>query len=101
MKRIKKDFFNKIKNSSSSYIIAEIGVNHNGDINLAKKLISQAKTLGADAVKFQSFSASALADTKTPKVNAINEARIECTIFIFFTLLIRTSINPCFFYRLF
>lgn len=68
MKRIKKDFFNKIKNSSSSYIIAEIGVNHNGDINLAKKLISQAKTLGADAVKFQSFSASALADTKTPKV---------------------------------
>lgn len=35
------------------YIIAEIGVNHNGDINLAKKLIDIAVESGADAVKFQ------------------------------------------------
>lgn len=35
------------------YIIAEIGVNHNGDINLAKKLIDIAIESGADAVKFQ------------------------------------------------
>ena len=37
------------------YIIAEIGLNHNGNINLAKRMISAAKLAGADAVKFQSF----------------------------------------------
>ncbi len=37
------------------FIIAEAGVNHNGDINLAKKLIDVAKEAGADAVKFQTF----------------------------------------------
>ena len=36
-------------------VIAEIGVNHNGDILLAKKLIDIAVGAGADAVKFQSF----------------------------------------------
>lgn len=35
------------------FIIAEIGINHNGDINIAKKLILGAKNAGADAVKFQ------------------------------------------------
>ena len=36
-----------------TFIVAEIGINHNGDINLAKKLIEGAKKAGADAVKFQ------------------------------------------------
>ena len=35
------------------FIIAEIGINHNGDIDLAKKMISEAKKAGVDAVKFQ------------------------------------------------
>jgi N-acetylneuraminate synthase len=35
------------------FIIAEIGINHNGDINLAKKIIEKSKMCGADAVKFQ------------------------------------------------
>jgi N-acetylneuraminate synthase len=35
------------------FIIAEIGINHNGDINLAKKMITSAIKCGADAVKFQ------------------------------------------------
>ncbi|MBY6930058.1 N-acetylneuraminate synthase [Clostridium botulinum] len=39
------------------FIIAEAGVNHNGDINLAKKLVDMAKECGADAVKFQTFKA--------------------------------------------
>lgn len=39
------------------FIIAEIGVNHNGDIDIAKKLIDVAKNAGVDAVKFQSYSA--------------------------------------------
>lgn len=36
-----------------TYIIAEIGINHNGDLNLAKDLILMAKSSGCDAVKFQ------------------------------------------------
>jgi len=36
-----------------SFLIAEIGINHNGDINIAKKLIDDAKIVGFDAVKFQ------------------------------------------------
>ena len=39
------------------YIIAEVGVNHNGNIELAKRLIDVAKNAGADAVKFQTFKA--------------------------------------------
>src|SRR5215467_9153794 len=35
------------------YVIAEIGINHNGDIEIAKKLISVAVGAGCDAVKFQ------------------------------------------------
>ena len=35
------------------YVIAEIGINHNGSMELAKKLIEQSKQSGADAVKFQ------------------------------------------------
>ena len=43
----------KLTNNSPSYIIAEIGINHNGDINIAKELIKVAKEAGCDAVKFQ------------------------------------------------
>ncbi|WP_202865588.1 N-acetylneuraminate synthase family protein [Pigmentiphaga sp. H8] len=38
-----------------TYIIAEIGVNHNGSVDLAHRLIDAAKEVGADAVKFQTF----------------------------------------------
>ena len=37
----------------SIYIIAEIGINHNGDLNIAKELIDIAKVAGCDVVKFQ------------------------------------------------
>ena len=46
----------EICNFSKPYIIAELGSNHNGDMDLAKKLIIQAKEAGADCVKFQSWS---------------------------------------------
>ena len=49
------DCFNKNFNLGSSkvFISAEIGINHNGDINIAKKLIDTSKEIGVDAVKFQ------------------------------------------------
>ena len=37
------------------YVVAEIGINHNGDMDLAKAAIDAAKAAGADAVKFQSY----------------------------------------------
>lgn len=49
------------------FIIAEVGVNHNGDINMARKLIDVAVEAGADAVKFQTFSADRLASANAPK----------------------------------
>ena len=42
------------------FIIAEAGVNHNGDMELARRLIDAAADAGADAVKFQTFRADAL-----------------------------------------
>lgn len=41
----------------SVFIIAEAGVNHNGNLNLAKRLVDMAKDCGADAIKFQTFKA--------------------------------------------
>lgn len=49
------------------FIIAEAGVNHNGDMNLAKRLIDAAKSAGADAVKFQTFKAKDLVSKAAPK----------------------------------
>ena len=51
----------------SVFIIAEAGVNHNGSIDLAKKLIDVASAAGADAVKFQSFKADNLATKNAQK----------------------------------
>lgn len=59
------NYFNKL---TRCLIIAEIGVNHNGDIDLAKKLVSAAKDAGADLVKFQTYSADTLVSPGTPKV---------------------------------
>ena len=51
------------------FIIAEAGVNHNGSIELAKKLIDTAVESGADAVKFQTFKASNLVSKDAKKAN--------------------------------
>ncbi len=51
----------------SVFIIAEIGVNHNGSLKIAKKLINVAKNCGANAVKFQTFKADNLVLKKTQK----------------------------------
>jgi len=49
------------------YVIAEAGVNHNGRLSLAKKLVDVAAEAGADAVKFQTFQADRVATSIAPK----------------------------------
>ena len=55
--------------SAQTLIIAEAGVNHNGDIKLAKKLIDVAGNAGADFVKFQTFNADRLATHAAKKAD--------------------------------
>ncbi len=50
----------EIKDFDVPYIIAELGSNHNGDMDLARKLIDSAKACGCDAVKFQSWTPASL-----------------------------------------
>ena len=48
------------------YIIAEVGVNHEGSIDTAKRIIDEAKEGGADAVKFQTYKAETIASRDSP-----------------------------------
>jgi len=52
-----------------AFIVAEAGVNHNGDLQTAKQLVMAAKAAGAQAVKFQTFSAEALVTGDAPKAD--------------------------------
>jgi N,N'-diacetyllegionaminate synthase len=52
---------------SKVFIIAEAGVNHNGSLELALKLADKAKEIGADCVKYQTFKASQIVTSSSPK----------------------------------
>ncbi|MFP9193828.1 N-acetylneuraminate synthase family protein [Natrialbaceae archaeon A-CW1-1] len=56
-----------IRNPDAVYFIAEAGVNHNGDLDLAFELIDAAANAGADAVKFQTLDADRLVTEEAPK----------------------------------
>lgn len=55
--------------SKHTIIIAEAGVNHNGDLNLAKKLVDEAVDAGVDYIKFQSFKTEKLVSPNAKKAN--------------------------------
>ncbi|MDD3591334.1 MAG: N-acetylneuraminate synthase family protein [Sulfurovum sp.] len=65
-----KELFNTInpyeKKLYKPYIIAEIGVNYEGSMDLAKRLVDEAKEGGADAVKFQTYKADTIASKDSP-----------------------------------
>ena len=48
------------------YVIAEAGVNHEGSMDIARRLIDEAALGGADAIKFQTYKAGTLASTHSP-----------------------------------
>lgn len=66
-------------------IVAEIGCNHNGNVDLAKRMVEVAKECGVDAVKFQTFKADLLISKFAPKaeyqmkVTSQNESQLEMT----------------------
>lgn len=62
IKDLKKFGFNT---ENRTYIVAEIGINHRGDVDVAKRLIESAAKTGADAVKFQTY----LTEKRAPKNN--------------------------------
>ena len=53
MKKEDYQLMQKIFKRKHPFLIAEIGINHNGDLNIAKKLIDSAAEAGFNAVKFQ------------------------------------------------
>ena len=62
IKNLKEFGFNT---NNRTYIVAEIGINHRGDVDIAKKLIESAARTGVDAVKFQTY----LTEKRAPKNN--------------------------------
>ena len=73
MKNLKSHGFNTKNNT---YIIAEIGINHGGDLDLAKKLIESAARSGADAVKFQTY----LTEKRVPEDSPIFDILKKCEL---------------------
>ena len=69
------DFSDFILNdkSNKTLLIAEIGINHNGNIDLAKKMVIAAKEAGADAVKIQSFKADLFCDLYLEETKEVEE----------------------------
>jgi len=69
----------KIGEGKHCFIIADAGINHDGNFNLAKKLIDAAKEAGADAVKFQTFKSEKIAtpSAEQAKYQAENMGRKE------------------------
>lgn len=59
------------------FVIAEAGVNHNGELGLAKKLVDVSVAAGADAVKFQTFSAERVASSTAPKAQYQRETTAQ------------------------
>ncbi len=66
----------KIGSGYPAYIVAEIGINHNGDMELAKKTILAAKNAGADAVKFQNYQTEDFVPTKSLEYEYFSQGKV-------------------------
>jgi len=68
---------------SGPFVIAEIGVNHGGDLALARRLVEEAAAAGADCVKFQTYKAESLAIRAAPAYwdRRLEPAATQCELF--------------------
>ena len=73
MKKLKDFGFNT---NNKTYVIAEIGINHGGDIDLAKQMIDSVSRTGADAVKFQTY----LTEKRVSKESPIFDILKKCEL---------------------
>lgn len=64
-------------NKTRTFIIAEAGVNHNGDLQLAKKLVEAAVCAGANAVKFQTFRTGKLVSKISPQMEMLKKLELS------------------------
>jgi sialic acid synthase SpsE len=65
-----------IGDGSSTFIVAEVGINHNGDIDLAKQLMEKANESGADAVKLQTY----ITEKRVPKDSPLYGLLKDCEL---------------------
>lgn len=78
-------FFKKIQKSEDPYFIAEAGINHNGSLENALKMIHIAKKSGANAIKFQTFNADQFCNDKSIKISfKYNEKKITKPLYEIF-----------------
>jgi sialic acid synthase SpsE len=66
---------NRVSPHDPCLVIAEAGINHNGSLRLAKKMIETAKVCGADAIKFQTFSAERFISNRRVRYAYISRGR--------------------------
>lgn len=66
---------------NKTFVIAEIGINHNGDVNLAKKLIDSAVISGVDAVKFQTYITEKRVSLNSPIYEILKKCELEFSEF--------------------
>jgi len=78
IKKIKEYGFNTEKRT---YVIAEIGINHGGDLGLAKKLIDSAAKTGCDAVKFQTYITEKRVPRDSPIFNILKNCELPLSSF--------------------
>lgn len=78
MKKLKEYGFNT---ENRTYIIAEIGINHGGDLGLAKKLIDSAATTGCDAVKFQTYITEKRTTKDSPIYDILKQSELSFEAF--------------------
>jgi N,N'-diacetyllegionaminate synthase len=75
------EYFKKLRDfgfntDNRTYIIAEVGINHGGDLDLAKRIIESVARTGADAVKFQTY----LTEKRVPKDSPIFDILKKCEL---------------------
>jgi N-acetylneuraminate synthase/N,N'-diacetyllegionaminate synthase len=68
-----RSFRDAVGDPDAVYVVAEAGVNHNGDVEVAERLVDAAAESGADAVKFQTFAADRLVTEEAPKAEYQDE----------------------------
>ena len=61
------------------YILAEAGVNHEGDFDLAKRLVNEAAEGGADGIKFQAYKAESLASRHSPAYWDLESSQLQAS----------------------